>query len=97
MRRSRSKALTAVKASLSAATVLSSKQIIIGIGNMSGPPGSDPNLYSPASFSVALAPDDNVSDAKKKLMITAPRSGELSEDFGLFEDISANPRRTPWR
>ena len=57
---------------------------------MSGLPDSDPNLYSQASISAALAPHDTVRDAKKKL-IAAAWTDELLEDFGLFGDISEDP------
>ena len=64
---------------------------LIVFGDMSGPPGGDSNLSSPALTSVALAPHDTVRDAKKKLIIAAAWTDELPEDFGLFHDISEDP------
>eukprot|EP00904_Undaria_pinnatifida_P005541 jgi/Undpi1/2116/HiC_scaffold_12.g05502.m1 len=79
------------QANISVKRLESKRKIIIGIGDMSGPPGSDPNLYSPASISVALSPHDTIRDAKKKLIIAAAWTDELPEDFGLFDDISEDP------
>lgn len=73
------------------ATCPSLKQILIGIGDMAGPPGCDSSLYSPASITVALGLHDTVRDAKKKLIIAASWKDELPDDFGLFDDVSEEP------
>ncbi|CAM9554803.1 unnamed protein product [Hapterophycus canaliculatus] len=67
------------------------RKVLIGVGDMLGPPGSDPSDYSSASISVALAPQDTVHDVKKKLIAAACWSDEFPSDFGLFDDVSEEP------
>lgn len=66
-------------------------QVLIGVGDMLGPPGCDPSAYSSASIAVPLAPLDTVRDVKKKLITAAGWEDELPSDFGLFDDVSEEP------
>lgn len=58
---------------------------------MTGQPGSDPDLYSSASFSVDLTPGDTVRDVKKKLIAVCEWTDENPEDFELYDDVSEEP------
>lgn len=67
------------------------KKVLIGVGDMLGPPGCDPSTYSSASIAVALAPLDTVRDVKKKLISAVGWTDETPSDFGLFDDVSEEP------
>lgn len=70
---------------------LDNNQILIGVGDMVGPPGSDPSPYSSASISVDISSGDTVRDVKKKLITLSEWTDERPEDFGLFDDTSVEP------
>lgn len=67
------------------------EKLLIGVGDMLGPPGCDPSAYSSATIAVALAPLDTIRDVKKKLIAAAGWTDETPSDFGLFDDVSEEP------
>lgn len=67
------------------------QQVLIGVGDMAGPPGCDPSDCSATSVAVDLAPQDTVWDVKKRLIAEAGWRDELPSDFGLFNDVSEEP------
>lgn len=67
------------------------QQILVGVGDMIGPPGCDPSKYSSASIAVDLGLYDTVRDVKKKIIVVASWKDELPDDFGLFDDTSEEP------
>lgn len=66
-------------------------QVLVDTGDMTGRPGSDPNIYSSAWTVVDLSPGDTVRDVKKRLISALMWTDETPEDFGLFDDISDEP------
>ncbi|CAM9845376.1 unnamed protein product [Ectocarpus sp. 13 AM-2016] len=79
------------KARAKVARLESKRKVLVGVGDMVGPPGCDPSECSSASVAVDLGPQDTVRDVKKRLIAEAGWKDELPSDFGLFNDVSEEP------
>ncbi|CBJ27034.1 hypothetical protein Esi_0054_0061 [Ectocarpus siliculosus] len=79
------------KARAKVARLENKRKVLIGVGDMVGPPGCDPSECSSASVAVDLGLQDTVRDVKKRLIAEAGWRDELPSDFGLFNDVSEEP------
>ncbi|CAN0092984.1 unnamed protein product, partial [Discosporangium mesarthrocarpum] len=66
------------------------RKVLVGLGDMRGPPGSDQGPFSSPSMAISVAPGDTIRDVKRALVLAA-LPDESPDDFALFDDVSEGP------